>query len=75
MNKIEHSLILISTVLLCVSTSICAPLFGIGIGIGSFGVRLKTCIIATVIKKEKSINKKTKRTYDKKLSFAKSSES
>ena len=72
MNYIDHSLIVISTITECVFISAFASLFGIPIGIGSFTIGLKICLITAGIKKYKSIIKKNKKKEDKTLSLAKS---
>ena len=72
LNYIDHSLILISTITACVSVSAFASLVGIPIGITSFGVGLKICVIFAGIKKCKSIIKKKKETHDKIVLLAKS---
>ena len=58
LNYIEHLLILVSTVLGCVSISDFASLVGITIEITSSAVRLKLSVITARIKKYKSIIKK-----------------
>ena len=58
LNYIEHSLIVISTITGCFSISAFASLIGTAIGISSFTIGLKICVITAGIKKYKSINKK-----------------
>ena len=60
LNHIEHFFILVSGVPGCISFSSFAYLHGIPIGI-SVSLELKTFAIKTVIKKYKSIIKKTKK--------------
>ena len=72
LNYIEHLLILISTVTGCISISSFASLVGIPIGITSFAIQLKICIITAGIKKYKPMIKKKKRKHDKIFSLAKS---
>ena len=61
MNDIKHSLIVISTIIGCVSISACASLVDIPIGITSSLLGLKICVITAGIKKYKSMNKKNKK--------------
>ena len=56
LNYIDHLRIAISTITGYVSISTFASLVGIPIGIASSLIRLKICVIATGIKKYKSIN-------------------
>ena len=65
MDYIEHSLILISTITGCVFISTFASLVGISIGITSFAIGVKICVIAARNKKYKSINKKKRKKPDK----------
>ena len=65
LNYIEHSLIVISTITGCFSISAFASLIGTAIGISSFTIGLKICVITAGIKKYKSINKKKKKKHDK----------
>ena len=58
LNYIKHFLILASSVAGCVSISAFASLLGIPVRIISSAIGLKTCAIATGIKKYKSIIKK-----------------
>ena len=60
LEYIEHSLILISTITGCVFISAFASLVEISIGITSFAIGVKICVIAAGNKKYKSINKKKK---------------
>ena len=62
LNYIEHLLILIFTVSGWVSISAFA-LAGIPIGITSFAIELKICVITAGIKKYKSIIKKEKKAW------------
>ena len=72
LNYIEHSLIAISTITGCVSISAFASLVGVPIGITSFAIGLKICVITAGIKKRKSIMKKKRKKHDKIVSLAKS---
>ena len=72
MKYIEHLLVLIYTVTGCVSIFSFASLVEIPIGITSFAIGLKICVITTGIKKYKSIIKKKKKKHGKILSLAKS---
>ena len=45
LNYIEHFLILVSTIIQCISISVFASLIGIPIGIMSFAIGLKICAI------------------------------
>ena len=58
LNYIEHFLILASTITGCVSIPASASLICISIGIMSFEIGLKICVITEGIKKYKSIIKK-----------------
>ena len=58
LNYIEHILILVPTITGCVSVSAFASLIGIPIGLTSFAIGLKICVMTTEIKKHKSIIKK-----------------
>ena len=60
MNYIEQSLIAISTITGCVSISAFASLVGISIGITSYTIGLKICVITTESKRYKSIVKKSR---------------
>ena len=51
LNYIDHSLIVISTITGCVSISAFASLVGIPIGIMSYAIGLKICVITVGIKK------------------------
>ena len=62
LNYIEHLLILVSTVTGCVSISAFA-LVGILVGINSFGIGLKICVITSRIKRYKSLIKKKKKKH------------
>ena len=65
LNYIEHLLMLVSTVTGCVSISAFTSLVGIPVGITSYGIVLKVCIITAGIEKYKSIIKKKKKKHDK----------
>ena len=65
LNYIEHLLILISTVIGCVSISAFASLVGIPIGTTSSAVGLKICIITARIRKYKSMIKEKKKKHDR----------
>ena len=51
LNYIDHSLIVISTITGCVSISAFDSLVGIPIGIMSYAIGLKICVITVGIKK------------------------
>ena len=72
MNYIHHSLIVISTIIGCVSISAFASLAGIPIGIKSFTIGLKIDVITAVIKLYKSMIRKKKKKHDKIALLAKS---
>ena len=72
MNYIDHSLIIISTITECVFISAFASLFGIPIGIGSFTIGLKICLITAGIKKYKSFIQKKRKKHYKVILLAKS---
>ena len=72
LNYIEHLLILISTVMGCISISAFASLVGIPIEITSSAIGLKICKITAEIEKLKLIIKKKKKKYDKIVLLAKS---
>ena len=72
LNYIDHSLIVISTITVCVSLSAFASLVSIPIGISSSAIGLKICVITAGIKKYKSIIKKKKKRHDKIVLLAKS---
>ena len=71
LNYIKHLLILISTVTGWISISAFASLVDIPVGISSYAVVLKICVIAG-IKKQKSIIKKKEKKLDKTVLLAKS---
>ena len=71
LNYIDHSIIVISTITGCVSISAFASLVGIPIGITSFAIGLKICVITAGIKKYKSIKKKKKKKHEKIVLLAK----
>ena len=62
MNYIDHSLIVFSKITGCVSISAFASFVGIPIGITRSAIELKICLTTAGIKKNKSINKKRKKT-------------
>ena len=64
-NIDEHSVILVSTVTICVSVSGFASLLAIPVGIQSSVVGLKICTITAEIEKYKSIIENKKRKHDK----------
>ena len=72
LNYIDHSLIVISTITVCVSIFAFASLVGIPVGITRFAIGLKICVITTGIKKYKSTIKKKNKKYDKIVLLAKS---
>ena len=65
LNDIEQFLIFASTVTGCVSVFSFSSLIGIPIGITSYAIQLKICLITAGIKKYKSIIKKRKRSMIK----------
>ena len=69
---IEHFLILASAVTGCISISDFAPLVGIATGIEISAIGLKSFEVKAGIKMHKSIIKKNKKKYDKKVLLAKS---
>ena len=72
LNYIEHLLILISTIIGCVSINSFASLASISIGIMSSAIGLEICVITAWIRKWKSIIKKKKTEHDKIVLLAKS---
>ena len=70
-NYTDQSLIVISTIIGCVSISAFASLVGIPIGITSSTIGFKICVITAGIKRYKSINKKKKK-HDKIILLSKS---
>ena len=72
LNYFEHSLILASTIMVCISISVFASLIGIPTGITSSAIGLKICAITAGIKKYKSIIKTKKKEHDKIGSLEKS---
>ena len=72
LNYIDHPLIVISTIIGCVSISAFASLVGIPIGIASSTIGLKTCLTTAGIKMYKSIIKKKRKKHDKIVLLAKS---
>ena len=67
LNYVEHWLILVSTVIGCVSISAFPSLVAIPLGITSSALGIKICAITAVIKKYKSIIKKKKKKHNKKV--------
>ena len=65
LNYIDHSFIAIYTITGCVSISAFASLVGIPVGITSFAIGLKVCVISARIKKYESIIKKKARSIKK----------
>ena len=72
LNYIDHSLIVISTIIGYVSISAFASLVSILIGITSSAIGLKICVITEGNKKYKSMIKKKKKKHDKIVLLAKS---
>ena len=72
LNYIEHFLILASTITACISISDFDFLIFIPIWSTSSAIVLKTCGIASGIKKNKSIIKRKKKKHDKIVLLAKS---
>ena len=72
LNYIDHLLILISTGTGCLSISAFASLVGIPIGITSFAIGSKICVLTAGIKYYKSKIKKKKKEHDKIVFLAKS---
>ena len=64
LNYFEHVLILVSTVIGCVSIFTFASLVAIPAGITSSAVGIKICPITAVIRKYKSIIQKKKKIHD-----------
>ena len=62
---VDHFLILVSTVIGCISISAFPSLLGIPIGITSSAIGLKVCTTTVRIEKYKSITKKNKKKHDK----------
>ena len=65
LQYIKHFLILGSIITVCVSVSVFSSSVGIPVGITSFEVGLKICVIIAVIKKYKSIIKKKRKNHEK----------
>ena len=65
LNYIEHLFTVISTITGCNSSSAFASLAGISVGITSFVIGLKICVISTGIKNYKSLINKKKKKHDK----------
>ena len=72
LNYIEHLLILIYTVIGCVSIPAFASLVDILIGITSSVVRQKICVITAGIKKYNTITMKNKKKHDEIVLLGKS---
>ena len=71
LNYIEYILIIAFTITGCVSISSFASLVDIPIGITSSAIELKVCAITAGIKRCKSIIKKKKKKWDRKVLSAK----
>ena len=69
-NYIDYLLIVTSTIIGWVSISAFASLVGIPIGITSYAIALKVCVITAGLKKYKSIIKKKKKKHDKTVLLA-----
>ena len=65
LNYVEHLLILVSTIICCVSISAFASLVCVPVGITSSAVGTKICAVTAGIKKYKSITKKNKKSMIK----------
>ena len=65
LNYVEHLLILVSTIICCVSISAFASLVCVPVGITSSAVGTKICAVTAGIKKYKSIKKKNKKSMIK----------
>ena len=65
LKYIEHLLVIISTITRCVFISAFASLVRISIAVTSSAIEVKICVITTVIKKYKCINKKKKESMIK----------
>ena len=61
----KHFLVLGSIITGCVSVSVFSSSVGIPVGITSFEVGLKICVIIAVIKKYKSIIQKKRKNHEK----------
>ena len=61
LNYVEHLLILVSTIICCVSISAFASLVCVPVGITSSAVGTKICAVTAGIKKYKSIKKKIRK--------------
>ena len=72
LNYIEQSLMVVSTITVCVSIYVFLSLFGIPIGIARSTIRLKICVITAGIKRYKSTIKKKRKKHDKIVLWAKS---
>ena len=71
LNYNDHSLIVISTIIGCVSISAFPSLVAIPIGIASSTIGSKICVITAGIKKCKSIINKKRKNHDKTVLLAK----
>ena len=65
LNHVEHLLILVSTVTVCVSISAFASLVCVPVGIRSSAVATKICAITARVKKHNSVIKKKNKKHDK----------
>ena len=65
LEYIKHFLVLGSIITGCVSVSVFYSSVGIPVGITSFEVGLKICVIIAVIKKYKSIIQKKRKNHEK----------
>ena len=65
LNYVEHLLILVSTVIGCISISAFASLVCVPAGITSSAIEIKIFVITAGIKKYRSIIKKKKKNHDK----------
>ena len=71
LNYVEHWLILVSAITSCVAISTFASLVCVLVGIVSSAVGTKICAMTTAIKKYKSVIKKKKKKYGKKVLLGK----
>ena len=71
LNYVEHLLILVSAITSCVTISTFASLVCVLVGIVNSAVGTKICAMTTAIKKYKSVIKKKKKKYDKKVLLGK----
>ena len=65
LNYIDHTLIAVSTVTVCVSTSVFPSIHCIPLGISSSAIDLKICVINARIQKYKSIINEKRKKHDK----------